>query len=129
MGYLANFIVYTLAMVGVMMLALFIFKKSMNIENKGCAKHLKVLDTMSLGPRKTLYIISAGDEKFLIAGDAERTNLISKLETKTKTPEINFKETMKESSYMDKSIVGIRSSNNTPYTSVIKSLAEKIKEG
>lgn len=129
MGYLSNFIVYTLAMVGVMMIALFVFKKSMNCSPKGGTKFLKVLDTMSLGPRKTLYIVSAGEEKFLIAGDAERTSLISKLQGTQKTPEeAVFKEVLSKTEYMDKSVIGIRSSNKTPYTSVMKSLAERIKE-
>ena len=94
MGYLTNFIVYMLAMVGLMMLALFVFKKSTGSVKKGQSKFLKVHDTLSLGPRKTLYIVSAGNEKFLIAGDVDKTSLISKLgenETSTKT---DFKETM-----------------------------------
>ena len=79
MGYLANFMVYTLAMVGVIVIALLIFKSatSQGIGNK--SKYLKILDTISLAPRKTLYIVSAGKEKFLIAGDVNNTTLISKL--------------------------------------------------
>ena len=67
MGYLANFIVYTLAMVGVMGLALFAFKKfALGGGKLNSSKCLKVIDAMTLSPRKTLYIVSAGDEKFLI---------------------------------------------------------------
>ena len=79
MGYLANFIVYTLAMVGVVVFALLIFKNATNTGVKAKSKFLKVHDTLSLGPRKTLYIVSAGNEKFLIAGDVDKTTLISKL--------------------------------------------------
>ena len=79
MGYLTNFIVYTLAMVGVVVLALFVFKTSTSTGVKNGSKYLKVHDTLSLGPRKTLYIVSAGEEKFLIAGDVDKTTLISKL--------------------------------------------------
>ena len=67
MGYLTNFIVYTLAMVGVIMLAVLVFKTTTNVSSKSGSKFLKVHDTLSLGPRKTLYIVSAGAEKFLIA--------------------------------------------------------------
>lgn len=81
MGYLGNFIVYTLAMVGVIVVALLVVKNSTSFGSGAKSKYLKVLDSMSLGPRKTLYIVSTGREKFLIAGDADRTNLISKLES------------------------------------------------
>ena len=81
MGYLANFIVYTLAMVGVIVVALLVFKSSVSTCRESSSKHLKVLDTLSLGQRKTLYIVSAGKEKFLIAGDTDKTSLISKLDS------------------------------------------------
>lgn len=133
MGYLANFIVYTLAMVGVMGLALFAFKKfALGGGKSSGSKNLRVLDTMALSARKTLYIVSAGDEKFLIAGDVDRTTLIAKL-GETKPVQVpDFKETMSQlnekTRYADKSIIGIKSSQNTPYTSVMRSLAERIKE-
>ena len=133
MGYLANFIVYTLAMVGVMGLALFAFKKfALGGGKSSGSKNLRVLDTMALSARKTVYIVSAGDEKFLIAGDVDRTTLISKLGETKQVQVADFKETMSQlnekTRYADKSIIGIKSSQNTPYTSVMRSLAERIKE-
>ena len=89
MGYLTNFIVYTLAMIGVIFIALMVFKSTSGISSKKTSKFLKVHDTLSLGGRKTLYIVSAGEEKFLIAGDIDKTSLISKLETKEKNIETN----------------------------------------
>ena len=136
MGYLANFIVYTLAMVGVIMLAVLIFKTSTTTGVKAKSKFLKVHDTLSLGPRKTLYIVSAGDEKFLIAGDVDKTSLISKLESKKQVEESlnltdSFKDTMQElsakTSYIDKSVLGIQRTEKKPYNSVMKNLAERIK--
>ena len=136
MGYLTNFIVYTLAMIGVIMLALLAFKASNNIGTKSATKFLKVHDTLSLGPRKTLYIVSAGEEKFLIAGDVDKTALISKLETKNNTERINqktenFRETIdnlsSKTSYIDRSVIGIYKTQNKPYDSVMKNLAERIK--
>ena len=137
MGYLTNFIVYTLAMVGVAVLALLVFKASTTNCSKNGSKYLKVHDTLSLGPRKTLYIVSAGKEKFLIAGDVDKTCLISKLETNEKAEEItssniSFKETMeilpKRNEYIDRKNLGIRSIQDKPYNSVMKNLAERIKE-
>ena len=137
MGYLANFIVYTLAMVGVIVIALMVFKNSTGISIKNSSKFLKVKDSLSLGPRKTLYIVSAGDEKFLIAGDVDKTSLISKLESKRQEEPIlnvseSFKDTMQElsakTSYIDRSILGIQKVQNKPYNSVMKNLAERIRQ-
>lgn len=137
MGYLTNFIVYTLAMVGVIVLALFVFKSSTTAGVKASSKYLKVHDTLSLGPRKTLYIVSAGEEKFLIAGDVDKTTLISKLGTKDNVeikPQSveSFREAIDsvstKTSYMDKSIVGIYKTQDKPYDSVMKNLAERMKE-
>ena len=83
MGYITNFIVYTLAMVGVIVVALLVFKNATSIGQGRSSKYMKLIDTMSLGSRKTLYIVSAGKEKFLIAGDVDKTSLIAKLDDKT----------------------------------------------
>lgn len=146
MGYLANFIVYTLAMVGVIVVALLVFKGSTANVGKKSSKLLKVVDTMSLGPRKTLYIVSAGNEKFLIAGDVDKTSLISKLETSIDEEKISavisleaedfstksFKETMealpRRSSYIDRKNLGIKTIQDKPYNSVMKNLAERIRQ-
>ena len=65
---------------GLICFALFVYKKfainAITTKRKGI---LKVEDALGLSPRKTLYIVRAGKEKFLIAADLERTTLISKL--------------------------------------------------
>lgn len=79
--YLLNFTVYTLAMVGLIFFALFLYKKSTGIGF--CARKngsIKILDVLNITPRKSFYILQAGNEKFLVASDADRMNLISKLE-------------------------------------------------
>lgn len=80
--YILSFSVYTMAMIGFICLALFVYKKfsvtGMSTKRKGS---LKIEDALGLSPRKTLYIVSAGKEKFLIAADLDRTSLISKLDT------------------------------------------------
>lgn len=140
MGYLANFMVYTFAMVGVIVVALLVFKNSTSGGTIKKSKYLKVIDSMSLAPRKNLYIISAGEEKFLIAGDADKTTLISKLEYTlhqqersleipqnkkkdndieelfSKTDELSFRDALssvpqsRKHSYMDTSNIGIKNS-------------------
>ena len=80
-GYIVNFVVYTMAMVGFICLALFVYKKSMslpqNIINKD---YLKVENLIKLSATKTVYIIKAGCERFLIAGDTANTTLLAKLD-------------------------------------------------
>lgn len=85
--YLINFLVYTLAMIGVIFAALFVFKTfSYKCFSKKSSK-LNIEDSMSLSARKTLYIINAENEKFLIAADIDRTSLIAKLDTAQKKAE------------------------------------------
>lgn len=137
MGYLGNFIVYTLAMVGVIVVALLVFKGTTSGGSLGKkSKYLKLIDSMSLGQRKNLYIVSTGKEQFLIAGDVDNTTLISKLETfdtETISSEIkqnSFKETLNnlpKPDFTDKSNIGIRSSilSKRP---VMVSMLEKISK-
>lgn len=78
--YLMHFSIYTMAMVGLIFFALYVYKKfsvtTMSLKRKG---FIKIEDALGLSPRKTLYIIKAGNEKFLIAADLDKTTLISKL--------------------------------------------------
>lgn len=82
-GYLINFSVYTTAMIGIIFLALFVFKKA----SGGCfskkSSTLNIEETLKLSARKTLYIINAENERFLVAADIDRTSLIAKLDSKT----------------------------------------------
>lgn len=88
-GYIANFTVYTMAMLGLISFAVFVFKKftdgTMRSNNN---KFLNIEESMSLSPRKTLHVVRAGNEKFLIASDIDRTTLISKLENSNSSKNI-----------------------------------------
>ncbi|HIU87099.1 TPA: flagellar biosynthetic protein FliO [Candidatus Spyradomonas excrementavium] len=78
--YLVHFLVYALAMVGMIGLCMFVFKKTM--VNPKCTRKdngLSVENALNLSQRKTLYVVKAGEEKFLIAADAERTSFLAKL--------------------------------------------------
>ncbi len=125
MVYLMNFIVYMLAMVGVMMVALFVFKQTTGckVKNVSTNKSLKVTETLSLNARKTLYVVEADGERFLIAGDIDRTTLISKLGAKTNL-ESNSKNIVQKNAEMN---LGIYTTQKSPYESAIRNLAEKIK--
>ncbi|GEM_PF-600250 len=78
--YIISFTVYTLAMSGLIALALFVYKRVTNVSTSNKkTKSLSIEETMSINPRKTLMIVRAGDERFLIASDVDKTTLISKL--------------------------------------------------
>lgn len=78
--YMIGFSIYTLAMVGIIFGALFVFKTFSNKCFSKKSSMLKIEDSMSLSPRKTLYVINAKNESFLIASDIDRTSLIAKLD-------------------------------------------------
>lgn len=79
-GYLVNFSIYTMAMIGLIFFALMIYKKFSGdgILSKKSG-FLSVEESINIAPRKNLYVIRAGEERFLIAGDVDKTTLISKL--------------------------------------------------
>ena len=111
MGYISNFIVYFLAMIGIIILALYVYKKfSISSFSTRRNNSLKIEDTLSLSPRKTLFVIRDGNERFLIAADLERTTLISKLEDREEVhEEINHRMIR---SNVDLTERGIRAQDN-----------------
>ena len=79
-GYLLHFAIYTMAMLGIIAVAVFTYKMSYSGIRTGLnSSLLSVTDSMKLTPKKTLYVVKAGEERFLIASDFESTTLISKL--------------------------------------------------
>ncbi len=80
-SYIINFATYTFAMIGFIALILYVYKKSvyntLNVKNKN---YLNVENILRLSPAKTIYIIKAGTERFLIAGDNSTTTMLAKLD-------------------------------------------------
>lgn len=81
-GYFGSFLIYTSAMIGVIFLALYVFKTFSNKCFSKKSSMMKIEDSMGLSPRKTLYVVNIENERFLIAADVDRTTLISKLGAK-----------------------------------------------
>ncbi|MCD7878905.1 MAG: flagellar biosynthetic protein FliO [Candidatus Gastranaerophilales bacterium] len=79
--YIINFAVYTLAMIGFIVLALYIYKKSVytpfNNKNKD---FLSIENNLKLSPTKAIYVLKAGKERFLVAADAANTTMLAKLD-------------------------------------------------
>ncbi len=105
-GYLISFLIYTTAMIGVIVVALFTFKA---FSNKCFCKKTELLNiegSMNLSPRKTLYVIRTKHERFLVAADVDRTTLIAKLDDDQKQ---ELQETREDKSTSLKSFDGIES--------------------
>lgn len=78
-----------MAMVGLMFVCLMVYKKTML--NTKCTKNnneLNIENALNLNARKTLYVVKAGHEKFLIASDTERTTFLAKLNENEKITNI-----------------------------------------
>lgn len=106
-GYLVNFAVYTMAMIGLIFFALMLYKKfAMGADFGKKSGFLSIEESLSVSPRKNLYVVRAGKEKFLIAGDADKTTLISKLEEKSEetVPPIPQRSIKREFSHSNSSI-------------------------
>lgn len=79
--YIMNFAVYTLAMLGLIFVAFIIAKKVMTVET-GIKKEkfLSIEDRLILEPRKNIYVVKAGNERFLMATDTEGSHYLTKLD-------------------------------------------------
>lgn len=121
-NYLINFSIYTLAMIGIIFAALFVFKTFSNKCFSKKSAMLSIEDSMSLSPRKTLYIVNAENEKFLIAADIDRTSLIAKLGNKEETVKIREDKSSDLSSF--DGIEGL-----SEFASIIDFNREKAKKG
>lgn len=89
----APFMTYVFAMVGFIVAILFIYKKAMyspmDAKNR---KYLNVENALRISPTKTIFIIKAGSERFLIAGDTTNTTLLAKLDENNTNEELCVEE-------------------------------------
>lgn len=80
-SYLINFAAYSFAMIGFILTLVFIYKKSVNSSNPISNKQfLQIENSLRISPVKTIYVIKAGCERFLIAGDTATTTMLAKLD-------------------------------------------------
>lgn len=78
--YAIKFMVYTFGVIGLLLVAYIIAKRCMGLDiNTRKKGNLYIEETLTISPRKTLYILRAYDERFLIASDANNTSFLAKL--------------------------------------------------
>ena len=102
-GYLTGFCVYTFAMIGRILVGFVVAKRCMygNLSAKNKDKFLEVETSLVIEPKKTIYVLKAGNEKFLIASDMERTSFLTKLDSEnTALPTKVREEAFSESAVM-----------------------------
>ena len=64
-GYIVNFGVYTMAMIGIIVIAMLVYKKSSEFGTTN-KNSLKIDDKIALNARKSLYVVNANGERFLV---------------------------------------------------------------
>ena len=77
--YMTAFIFYTLAMIGVIVIAYVVWKNSLIMTVNKKKGLMQIEESLSLAPRKTLHIIKIDGERFLIASDIDKTTFLAKL--------------------------------------------------
>ncbi|MBR2386442.1 flagellar biosynthetic protein FliO [bacterium] len=77
--YMTAFIFYTLAMIGVIVIAYVVWKNSLIMAVNKKKGLMQIEESLSLAPRKTLHIIKIDGERFLIASDIDKTTFLAKL--------------------------------------------------
>lgn len=89
-NYLAAFSVYTLAMVGLIFVGLVVVKKTLTFTpSKNNNNFLKIETSLPIEPRKTLHVVKAGKERFLIASSGDNCHFMTKLENRgEETPRV-----------------------------------------
>lgn len=93
-SYFTHFAVYTFAMIGFIVMVLFVYKKTVYSQADNLNKNfLKVENVLKLSPTKTVYVIKAGTERFLVAGDSGNTTMLAKLdENNVNIPDVSENE-------------------------------------
>ncbi|MBQ2644651.1 flagellar biosynthetic protein FliO [bacterium] len=80
-GYFIQFMAYTMAMVGFLSICMITYKKlciqSQTGKNSDC---LCIENVLKINPKKQIYVVRAGKERFLVASDAETTTMLAKLD-------------------------------------------------
>ena len=99
--YLIKFIFYTSGVIGLLLIAFMVAKSSLNINPamKKKTGKLEIEESLAISPRKTLHIVKAFNEKFLIASDATSTTFLAKLNADNEIDENyqnNFQEYLEE---------------------------------
>ena len=80
-GELTGFLIYMLSMLGVIFIAIIVAKKTFFFNfDKQKNRFLKIESSINLEPRKNLYVVKAGYERFLISTGLEGCQFMAKID-------------------------------------------------
>lgn len=121
-AYLIKFVFYTAGVIGILLIAFVVAKGSLVNVNSFKKKNgnLEIEESLPISHKKTLHIVRAFDEKFLVASDQNSTTLLAKLNAQGEIVE----ESTEFSQYLEE-----ESTSKKPKTkngSVIQSMLEKL---
>lgn len=119
--YIINLIFYTLAMVGVILIGFVIAKKSlMGVYSQTSKnKFLEIESYLALEPRKNVYVLKAGTERFLLSSSPEKIHFLTKLDNNN-VPYVDNIESEETNTVVAPKFIG----NN----GIVIKIAEKIHE-
>lgn len=127
--YIVNFIVYTLAMIGILLIAYTVYKKTVLLNPIKRNSLLSISDMMRLPDRKMLYVIKCGKEEFLIASSPEKITLISKVKSINEDIEKYLKEKNIEEYQKEELIEKNETKNEEPQNQkIMKSLLKELSD-
>lgn len=122
-GYFVQFLAYTFAMVGFLAVCLITYKKFcqpvMMNKSTDC---LCIENALRLTPKKQIYVVRAGNERFLVASDAETTTMLAKLDNE----EISSNNIPKSS--LSKVVADIKKEQNVKKENTSKVFSFKIPQ-
>lgn len=117
---LAQFLVYTLAMIGVLVIGCVVYRKTMYSNPIQKNSMLKIVDLLRLPDRKILYVVQCKNEQFLLASSNDKVTLISQLNSKNNQEDIERYLKEKQDSE------GVENqSKKTMINSLLKELSDK----
>ncbi len=124
-GYLIKFIFYTAGVIGILLIG-YVVAKNFMLANGNFKKkkgNLDIEESLPIAPKKTLHIVKAFGERFLIAADATSTTMLAKLNVEdlgiTEETEQNFNSYIEEPK-------STRRKSRKDNGSVIKSMLNKL---
>ena len=130
-GYIVHFFAYTMAMAGFFAVCLVIYKKlCIQGFSSNKADFLKIESGVRINARKQIFVIKAGEERFLVASDYDRTTLLAKLDATEKTDEDTFsleKSLPQKIHISDANILNFASEDRKNIAPALKRINEKMK--
>lgn len=132
-NHLTGFFVYMLAMMGLIFVAFIVVKKTISLTTNNIKNgFLSIEGSLSLEPRKSIYLIKAGSERFLVSSDMNDVKFLTRLSDENIPPLVEetdnneIKEGQKLKDFPIEQLFNLNDPQN-PLCNVLKNLINKRK--